>query len=875
LRTGYVIKHAKKPADTRRPRARPLTIQNWPVSYRLMAVIVVALIMGVVFGGLRVAAATDSAAGFGRVTQLATLGQQVTGLVQALENERDETAGAIPAASPQAAAQAVQRYYTATDTVAGNVKGLAAGIGGSFPANIQDRVATVLTVINHLGELRSTAQASQSALAVIADYAIPISDMLSLNAQIAQGNADSGLANDVQELSSLAMAKDQATQQRAILYNALKQQLFADDELQALTTATSEQAADLAAFDATASPAQQRSFINTVAGPLVNQAELIEQYVISVGSLDLVSLNISPQAAPQQWYTAMSDTVDKTQTAELEVSRAIVARSRSLQQGAERSALLIAILTAVVLLLVLIAAVVVARSLVLPLRRLRAGALDIATIKLPERVRRLGEALDPDTNVEVAPIDVLSADEIGQVARAFDQVHTEAVRLAGNEAMLRSSFNAMFVNLSRRSQSLIERLARTIDSLEQNEEDPHRLSSLFAMDHMVTRMRRNSENLLLLAGHESARKWSEPVQLADMVQAATAEIEQYGRVTLSVKLGVAVSGQAVSDVVHLLAEIIENATVYSPKDTMVRVSAQELSSGGVLIEVSDSGVGISDARLGEINWRLDNPPIIDESVSRHMGLFAVAHLAKRHGVRVRLRHRSPSGLTALVWLPDSIIEQITRRGGDWSQPFAAQPGLQAQQAPGRPGIAVQNAPDSLPAHYPDQSAALTQTGPLPTYAGPVPARTGNGMRETGPAASPPVSDWFRSRTPSAARTASNGDQSPGAAAQPAAQPPDRPGGWAEGQYAAEIMANPVRSDRTINGLPVRLPRANLLRGSAGGRPADNGVTGRPSDHHEAPAPTTPQPQRSPEMARSLLSGFQRGGHRAEGSAPGTGEGADR
>jgi hypothetical protein len=140
---------------------------------------------------------------------------------------------------------------------------------------------------------------------------------------------------------------------------------------------------------------------------------------------------------------------------------------------------------------------------VLPLRRLREGALNIATVQLPERVRMLAEAQDPATSLEVAPIDVLSTDEIGQVARAFDQVHSEAVRLAGNEAMLRSSFNAMFVNLSRRSQSLIERLARTIDSLEQNEEDPDRLSYLFSMDHLVTRMRRNSENLLLLAGHES------------------------------------------------------------------------------------------------------------------------------------------------------------------------------------------------------------------------------------------------------------------------------------------------------------------------------------------------------------------------------------
>ena len=149
-------------------------------------------------------------------------------------------------------------------------------------------------------------------------------------------------------------------------------------------------------------------------------------------------------------------------------------------------------------------------------------------MQLPERVRQLSEALDPSASLEVAPIEVKSADEIGQVARAFDQVHSEAVRLAGNEAMLRRSFNAMFVNLSRRSQSLIERLVRLIDSLEQNEQDPGRLASLFSMDHLVTRMRRNSENLLLLAGHDTARKWSGPVPLADVARAAASEIEHYG-----------------------------------------------------------------------------------------------------------------------------------------------------------------------------------------------------------------------------------------------------------------------------------------------------------------------------------------------------------
>ena len=311
----------------------------------------------------------------------------------------------------------------------------------------------------------------------------------------------------------------------------------------------------------------------------------------------------------------------------------------------------------------LIATLAVARSLVRPLRRLREGALDIATVQLPERVRQLGENMDPAVSLDVAPIDVLSADEIGQVARAFDQVHAEAVRLAGNEAMLRSSFNAMFVNLSRRSQSLIERLARMIDSLEQDEADPDRLSNLFSMDHLVTRMRRNSENLLLLAGHETTRKWSEPVPLADVVRAATSEIEQYGRVAMKIQPGISVTGPAVSDVVHLLAEIVENATIFSSKDTPVHISGQEIPSGGVLIEVRDSGVGIPEARLAEMNLRLDNPPVIDVSVSRHMGLFAVARLAERHGVRVRLRARSPRGLTALVWLPDDVAERGAARSG--------------------------------------------------------------------------------------------------------------------------------------------------------------------------------------------------------------------
>ena len=851
LRSGNNDERVRKSTVFNFPRSRALTLQNWPVPWRLIAVIVLTLVMGLVFGGLRVAAAADSAAQFGRVSQLANLGQQVTGLVQALEDERDETCGNVTVSNPKT----LQRWYGATDAAVANVQALAAGVGGSYPANIQAKVATVHSAIAKLGELRNAAQASQSALAVIADYAIPIDDMISLNDQIAQGTDDSGLTNDVQTLNSLSLEKDQAAQQRAILYNAFTKGLFADAEQEALLTVVAEQGADSTAFGATATPAEQSSFSSLVAGPLVQKAVAIEEYVVSTGRLDIGNgaLNISAQDAPGQWYSATSAEIDNMQTVELRVARNIVARAQVLQRGAEQSALFTATLTAVVMLLVLIATLIVARSLVLPLRKLRAGALDIATVQLPERVRQLAEAPDPTANLEVAPIDVLSTDEIGQVARAFDQVHSEAVRLAGNEAMLRNSFNAMFVNLSRRSQSLIERLARTIDSLEQNEEDPDRLSYLFSMDHLVTRMRRNSENLLLLAGHDSARKWSEPVSLADVVRAATSEIEQYARVGLSVQPGVAISGQAVSDVVRLLAEIIENATIFSAKDTQVRVSAQELTSGGVLIEVSDSGVGISDARLAEMNLRLINPPVIDVSVSRHMGLFAVARLAERHGVRVRLRAGSPQGLTALVWLPDSVTERGTRPYGGYPQPRTApQADFQtARRTAGRHSLAVRSAPDGPPVN----DDRLDVVGAA--------RQIGTGPRQTVQANST-TSSWFDSRRPSATDTASSGNM------------PPSPDGWAEGKHAAQIIADPVRGSDTAAGLPVRVPRANLLPGSAGGgRPADSRVTSRPADGYQAQTSAALRPPRSPELARSRLSGFQRGARRAEAQTPRTAEGADR
>ncbi len=355
-------------------------------------------------------------------------------------------------------------------------------------------------------------------------------------------------------------------------------------------------------------------------------------------------------------------TIGGIDTVQQKLVATTISRASALRRQAIETASLVGAAVLIVLLLALLLTTVVGRSMVRPLRRLRSGALEVAGVRLPETVRRMSDSDGAGVPLDVEPIDVDSSDEIGEVARAFDQVHREALRLAANEAALRGNVNAMFVNLSRRSQSLVERQIRLIDDLEQGEQDPDRLASLFQMDHLATRMRRNSENLLVLAGHDATRRWNQPVALVDVLRAAVSEIEQYERVNLNVQPGIAVRGHAVNDVVHLLAELAENATSFSSAETPVAVAGHLLSSGGVLLDITDQGVGMGAEEMAHANWRLDNPPVVDVAVSRRMGLFVVARLAARHGIRVRLRPAPAGGLTALVWLPDEVISHESSTG---------------------------------------------------------------------------------------------------------------------------------------------------------------------------------------------------------------------
>jgi signal transduction histidine kinase len=917
-------------------RPKRLALSNWPVSTRLVAVFIAASVTGLVFGGLRVADAVGAANGFGRTTQLAVLGKQITQLEQDLANERDLTVGtvalttlqndaprgtgtAVTAALRSALAQEqgqLEQAQRVTSSTAAPVEQLAQNIlsNSAFPESVRDGANSVVAQVSdggldavRLQVLGGQATATgQTPAAIISDYSATLSVLFALNAQVAGSSGDATLSNEVNALDALTQAKDQAAQQRAILDAAFiesglnnagsgtkafnnvggPEAMNNAGGLQALVTAQDLQNTDLATFQAAATQAELEAYLAGQGGGLVTNAGDIESAVTTDNGnpqaifpqLKELIGGLNPTTAPSQWYQDQSSVVDEMQATSNDIATQIVSRSQFLQHQSFDSALVTGIATVLVVLLVLGVTALIGHTLVSPLRRLTADALEIAAVRLPTRVAAAASGTETTEGPPlVEPIGVQSTDEIGRVARAFDQVHSEAVRLAGNEAQLRGSLNAMFISLSRRSVPLIERLSRMIDDMEQNEGDSDQLAKLFSMDHMITRMRRNSENLLVLAGEEPVRKWTESVPLTDISRAAAAEIEQYSRVALAVQPGIMVSGQAAADIVHLLAELIENATLFSPQTTQVRVTVMELNSGGVLIEVRDDGVGVSPLRLADMNWRLDHPPVVDVSISRHMGLYAVSRLAARHGIRVKLRPGTPQGLSALVWLPGNLAkhDQASPAGShsrpislDGTNPPAAFP---PPAAPARTGVGRH------------RSGLLVTSGEHPI----VPEATVPVAR--------PTRAWFAAKRPSADDTRPVEESAARSQSTTQGWAVTGPASMSQGSMSqgslnhASSMSHPdlsqangpvsmaEQAERTQSGLPKRVPKTSAY--PSAGTPAfglptapvsrDVGVPvlGAPPSGFGPPGGArqgaqsqqqAPARRRSPEAVRNRLTGFQLG-----------------
>jgi signal transduction histidine kinase len=373
----------------------------------------------------------------------------------------------------------------------------------------------------------------------------------------------------------------------------------------------------------------------------------LQQAVVDPSTVDLRSLlpNVQTESArvrdtSTELVTFLGDTV---------TARTNDARSAALRDTA---IVMAALLTA------LAVALVVARSLLQPVRRLRQAALYAAREQLPRTVERV-RAGEPISWSSAQSVPVRTTEEVGQLARAFDDMHEQAIRLAAEQAELRRQVSDMFMTLSRRSQTLVESQLEVIEGLEADEQDPRRLSGLFRLDHLATRLRRNGENLQVLAGGVPARRDTAPVTVVELLRAATSEIDDYRRITLAHAPSGSVRAVAAADVVHILSELLENATRYSPPDQKVVLSADRGADGGLLFEVVDAGLGMASDDIAAANRRLAAIDSVGPETTRRMGLFVVSRLAARHDVTVRLRptfeRASRAGITASIHLPGALV----------------------------------------------------------------------------------------------------------------------------------------------------------------------------------------------------------------------------
>jgi signal transduction histidine kinase len=537
-----------------------------------------------------------------------------------------------------------------------------------------------------------------------------IEDLLKVRDISAQLAFDQELSDHLRVVASVARAKDYIAQQRYIGQQIVDAQKFDNELRRNMQLTKTGYGLALETLNSVGTPAEIAYFNNTVSGEKRQAAEnyadpLEYRQPQATGGLAFDSA---------KWEEALSGYNELFRQVEIEFDKQIVADATALRDDTNQDVFLRTSLLLSMLLLAILFAWLVARSMARSLRELRQGALAVAQFGLPHAVSRLRDpALSASlTPAQVAdqiaePLPVRSRDEFGQVTEAFNAVHLEAVRTAAEQAALRASVATMFVNLARRSQILVDRLIGHLDRLERGEEDPDRLAELFQLDHLATRMRRNDENLLVLAGADSTRVQREPAALIDVLRAAQSEVEHYTRIEFGmIDRDIEVAAHAVNDMVHLVAELFDNATAFSPPNSNVLVEARRVGENAILT-VEDHGIGISREQLRDLNERLANPPTVDVAVSRMMGLVVVARLANRHAVRVELRPADRErGTVAEVGLPVSVLAATATAQVHGRNPYDGGPGS------GLPGFGE---PLALESSYPGPNGTNGSNGSVPAW----------------------------------------------------------------------------------------------------------------------------------------------------------------
>lgn len=544
-----------------------------------------------------------------------------------------------------------------------------------------------------------------------------------------------------------------------------------------------------------------------------------------------------PLSEVQEYVTAYSG-------ATAEVTEQTVVKIDKQRSDAVGNARLYVLLGGLAIIAAIAAAIVITVSITKRLAKLTEAADRLSHEQLPRLVDSLKNPAEDDVGYltsSFTEIDVTGSDEIGQLAGAFNRIQGVAVDVATEQAqLLRKGIGDMFVNLARRNQSLLDRQIEFIDELEAAEEDPDQLENLFRLDHLATRMRRNAESLLVLAGAEPSRRRGRPVPLADVVRAAVGEVEDFARIDMLQFDEVLVASNAALDIAHVLSELMENAANFSPPDTRVEVVGHRTKAEGYVISVTDHGIGMTQEAIAESNDLLARPPLVGLALSRSLGFIVIGRLAARFGIAVRLMPSPSGGTTAMVSLPPTLItEQPQGSSGPGELPRTTE----------RPPVPPATDDTSALASGTDRRPA-PRTGSTPPAGRPRPTERPRSPERPGPESLPGGGTGAGRAMPR--RRPATAEPLPGRTPAPTARtaPPPAPSAPPRAPAAPGVRAPDAAVDSTTaSGLTKRLPRR------AGGQRAVPGGDG---------SRAATQNRRSPEEVRSMLSRYRSGMQKGRG-----------
>jgi signal transduction histidine kinase len=727
-------------------------------------------------------------------------------LLLQLQQERRQTLVYLGRPSNEARGQmAAERQKT--DTFAASFR----KSSGSWQAAVatsaegEQRLSKVFADLDALTEIRERVDAKATTRADAADPFTSAVESLNRMYDVVGSLDDKEIAQDTAALIQLYRVRELMSQEDALLAGVTAAgQITGAEHAEFVRLVGAQQF--LARETASQLRAKDREKMDTVfTSAAFNDWRAAEQRVIEG------TRSGRPPVSSQAWASVAGPALTDLQEMVLSSGRAVVDRAIPVAGWVMFRFVLLVVLGAAAVIASIVVSITTARSLVAQLGRLRNAAHDLADERLPGVVARLGHGEKVDITAEAPPLD-FGDDEIGQVGHAFNQVQETAIRTAVEQAELRRNVRDVFLSLARRTQALVHRQVGMLTELQQGELPPKQLEGLYTVDHLATRMRRNAENLIVLSGSTPGRAWRRNQPMVDVIRAASQEVEDYTRVTVHPPGNVALAGRAVGDVIHLLAELIENALSYSPPHTSVQIKGQMVANGYV-IEIEDRGLGMTEEELRAANEQIATNQEFNLANASQLGLFVVSKLAQRHGVRVRLKESMYGGTTAVVLFPQNLVAEIAGENETTS-------GGLSGRAPSSSG---------------STAAIPPQAGAARPVALAKPTQTAADAPETlplTPQGEPRYQAWRDLRTEPEPDLPVNSDQTP---AGPTAQ---------------------TQPAQTPSGLPVRVRQASLaapLRGQSRTSAADTAAgDGR------APRP--------PEQIRRMMGSYQSGTRRGRTDA---------